>query len=319
MKKDIDIQMLRDVLLCAQKYFQFKRNSLTKPAEILSALVHQTLIKIEQGHPIGDVIFDYTEIHKLVWGEIANTDTASKKVRSHKTKVIELLGEGSELSEFLMEQGAETLLTFESDESKGGAGATTYMWLGLASNSDVSGNRASNTAVYRATQLNKPFFWVKPFTNTVLKGWSIWGFLLLPLTVLLGIPVLFISLTKTQSTIYIIVAGIVILVLWRIGLIVYELFAKGVAKAPDWMVRLSQQNALFATNREYSTDEKKRGHKIIELVTYEAVCPICGDSIIIENGGKEFGGRYVGKCTLAPSEHVFTFDHVTKVGKSLRE
>ncbi|MFQ3237056.1 MAG: hypothetical protein ACI9C4_002634 [Paraglaciecola sp.] len=45
---------------------------------------------------------------------------------------------------------------------------------------------------------------------------------------------------------------------------------------------------------------------------------LCGDPIIIKNGGKKFGGRYVGKCTLAPSEHVFIFDHLTKRGLPAR-
>jgi hypothetical protein len=60
------------------------------------------------------------------------------------------------------------------------------------------------------------------------------------------------------------------------------------------MVRLSERNVLFIVNREISTDKERRAHKIIELVVFEA------------------------KCTLAPQEHVFSFDHITKKGKHLR-
>lgn len=97
-----------------------------------------------------------------------------------------------------------------------------------------------------------------------------------------------------------------------------QLITKGVASAPDWMVRLSEQNALFTVNREATTDKKGRRHKIIELVVYEAECPTCKDSLFIEKGDKEFNGRYVGKCALAPQEHVFSFDHITKKGNYLR-
>jgi hypothetical protein len=132
--------------------------------------------------------------------------------------------------------------------------------------------------------------------------------------VVLGIPFLLFSLSKFQSSIYILFVVISIVLLWRIGYIIYELIEKGVAKTPDWMVRLSERNILFIVNREISTNKEMRSHKIIELVVFEAECPICGDIIFIENGGKEFNRRYVGKCTLAPSEHIFTFDHITKRG-----
>jgi hypothetical protein len=155
-------------------------------------------------------------------------------------------------------------------------------------------------------------------TNTTLKGKGVWVFLLVPVCVVLGIPFLLFSISKVQSSIFAVFAVIVMIMLWRFGYIIYELITKGVASAPDWMVRLSEQNALFTVNREDSTDIEGRRHKIIELVVYEAECPTCKDSLYIENGGKEFNGRYVGKCALAPSEHIFTFDHITKRGKLVR-
>lgn len=151
-------------------------------------------------------------------------------------------------------------------------------------------------------------------TNTILKGWGFWMFILIPICVVIGIPFLLFSLSKIQSFVYILFVIVSVYLLWRLGYIIYELMEKGVAKAPDFMVRLHDTNAMFVVSREVSVDKEKKGAKLIKLVTYEAECPICGDIIFIENGGKEFNNRYVGKCTLAPQEHVFTFDHITKLG-----
>lgn len=318
MRKDIDIQLLKRVLLHAKIYFQLRLDSLTKPAEIVCALVNETLVQINKEIPIQKVIFDYEEIHQLVWGKPESSANVAKKVRDHKVKVLELLAEDSELSQYLIDQGESNYLTFETNESIGGAGAKTTMYLALSGDGNNIQSSNCDIAIYRATQLKKPYFWIKPFTNTVLKGWGVWGFLLIPMCGLLGIPYLVFSLSKTQSVFYSIFAVLCIYILWRLGLIVYELMEKGVAKAPDWMIRLSDKNALFTVNREYSTAREKRGHKVIELVIYEASCPVCGDFLYIENGGKEFNARYVGKCNIAPKEHTFTFDHVTKIGKLVR-
>jgi hypothetical protein len=320
MKRSMDIQLFKEVLIHSQRYFQLKVNSINKPDEIVNALVNKTLSQLEDEIPLINIVFNYVDIHNLVWPVSDNLDPAAAaiKVRRHKPKIVEMVVPASTLSEYLKDQGLEYRLTFESDDSKGGAGSTTNMWLGIEDINKQIKSAASNLAIYRATQIKKPFFWVQPLTKTVLKGWGGWAFILIPVCVVLGIPFLLFSLSKFQSSIYALFVVISIVLLWRLGYIIYELIEKGVAKTPDWMVRLSERNALFIVNREISTDKEKRSHKIIELVVFEAECPICGDIIFIENGGKEFNSRYVGKCTLAPSEHIFTFDHITKRGKSAR-
>jgi hypothetical protein len=320
MKKNIDIQVFKEVLLYAQQYFQLKINSLKKSEEILMALVDETLRQLDEDIPPINIVFDYVDIHNLVWpiSETLDPVAASKKVRRHKSKLIEIVLPDSSLTEYLEGQGIENRLTFESDDSKGGAGATTNMWLGIDEGNTHTDSNSTNIASYRATQIKKPFFWVQPMTNTVLKGWGFWMFILIPVCVVFGIPFLLFSLSKVQSFLYVLFVIASVYLLWRLGYIIYELMEKGVAKAPDFMVRLHDRNAMFVVGREVSTDKEKRGAKSIELVTYEAECPVCGDIIFIENEGKEFNGRYVGKCTLAPKEHVFSFDHITKTGKHLR-
>jgi hypothetical protein len=218
----------------------------------------------------------------------------------------------------LKDEGLSHWLTFEIDISRGGAGATTNIWLSISDKVNQDDKNKSGFAEYRATQIKRPYFWVQPMTNTLLKGWGFWMFILIPVCVVFGIAFLLLSLGKVQSFIYVLLVIVSVYLLWRLGYVIYELMEKGVAKAPDFMVRLYDRNAMFVVSREVSIDKEKRGAKLIELVTYEAECPICGDIIFIENGGKEFNSRYVGKCTLAPSEHIFTFDHITKRGSLAR-
>jgi len=57
---------------------------------------------------------------------------------------------------------------------------------------------------------------------------------------------------------------------------------------------------------------------------YVADCPICGvkdagrSAINPAPGGWEFHGRVVGRCAHAPQEHVWSFDHITRIGRFLR-
>ena len=58
--------------------------------------------------------------------------------------------------------------------------------------------------------------------------------------------------------------------------------------------------------------------KSIKAVRYTAKCPACDGTISAQSGGLEFKGRIIGRCEHAPKEHIYSFDHVTRKGKSLR-
>ncbi len=62
----------------------------------------------------------------------------------------------------------------------------------------------------------------------------------------------------------------------------------------------------------------------IQLVSYWATCPICKEKlkrnvrIDVSKGGKEFHNRLIGRCSESPIEHIYSFDHITRIGKPLR-
>lgn len=57
--------------------------------------------------------------------------------------------------------------------------------------------------------------------------------------------------------------------------------------------------------------------EVLEVVRYEAVCPICGSTLQLADGAPERPGRTVGRCIDAPREHVFSYDPVSHEGSRL--
>lgn len=58
--------------------------------------------------------------------------------------------------------------------------------------------------------------------------------------------------------------------------------------------------------------------RTLKIVRYTAVCPLCQGEMTAKSGGFDFFGRLVGRCENSPQEHVYSFDHVTRTGRSLR-
>jgi len=51
------------------------------------------------------------------------------------------------------------------------------------------------------------------------------------------------------------------------------------------------------------------------LVSYAANCQMCGDRINVHNGSLIPWGRLIGCCARNPVEHIYSFDHVTRLGR----
>lgn len=98
-------------------------------------------------------------------------------------------------------------------------------------------------------------------------------------------------------------------VIWRIQLrpLVW-LLEDRIALASDSLVKLKEDTAHL--------DMAKDGdHRYIRLVRYTAVCPICAGNIELRYGHGANYRRIFGCCTEVPTEHVFTFDRITKQGQ----
>jgi hypothetical protein len=92
----------------------------------------------------------------------------------------------------------------------------------------------------------------------------------------------------------------------------FELPTKKIVNAPWWMQSTDGDRLL-----EHRTPPKYP-NKSIKAVTYTSTCPICTAKVTAKFSRFQFMGRIVGRCENAPVEHVFSFDHVTRSGQSLR-
>lgn len=95
---------------------------------------------------------------------------------------------------------------------------------------------------------------------------------------------------------------------------IHEIMEKGVTTLPIFMAPVTTRNAMLVLTKERNNEQVALKMKAI---VYECKCGMCGENILIEKS-REFRGRYIGKCAVAPTEHIYSFDHVLKTGKFLR-
>jgi hypothetical protein len=93
-----------------------------------------------------------------------------------------------------------------------------------------------------------------------------------------------------------------------------ELFELRIVMAPALLIPLSKDNVTLELRR--STDGGVDG---LVFARYSSSCPACNASVELFDGGKDFPGRIVGRCRRSAREHVYSFDHVSKIGRPLRD
>jgi len=92
---------------------------------------------------------------------------------------------------------------------------------------------------------------------------------------------------------------------------------KRVGIAPFWMLNLNVYSAQLRAIKLDKVKSNGKQFRTLELVIYKADCPICGNDVSIVNGKGKFKGRLIGECDESPREHIFSFDHVLKIGEKL--
>ena len=309
-----DIQELKESLQLADKFLNEKLNQQGKAEEVLHAIVIKSLELINNEISVRDIYFDYADIYAAVWGE-GDTDKASRTVRGYVTEITnDKLSADSELNIFLVSESCQPLSLIV--ETSTGGKRTQFYLLTCQQVDQSTDEQSDNSVEYVATKLPKPYWWVKPLMEIKVTVWRV--FCVVATGILLGWVGVY-SLSKvfsgSVSTAMAIIALSIAAIAGYLMMRLSELSTKGLTQIPSFMVPLKQANSLFTLARD--TVKEKQNLKIL-AVTYEAKCPLCGDKIIIEKS-REFHGRYVGKCAIAPSEHVYTFDHVLKKGRFLRD
>lgn len=76
-------------------------------------------------------------------------------------------------------------------------------------------------------------------------------------------------------------------------------------------------NELFGQLRTMPEGSGKDRRRIFAVVRHWGNCPVCSAEVDLDDGGRAFPERLVGRCHDAPTEHVFSFDPVRLVGQRL--
>lgn len=93
-----------------------------------------------------------------------------------------------------------------------------------------------------------------------------------------------------------------------------HLFDLGIIMAPSALTPMSADNVTLELRRHGAADTIGE----LAFVRYTGTCPRCDALVVIFSGEKEFTGRLIGRCRRSPREHVYSFDHVHRIGAPLR-
>ena len=312
-----DIQDLKQVLQAAKTFFlEVKSPSLIRE-HILKKLIDDSFSQLEQGVSVSNIQFTYEEIYGNDWPGTAikdpTTDNIRRSVAKYIKQVNEYLTSDSAFINFLKERCSGSTLVISSDGSLGGN--KKHIFLKVNNDERQSFGDQSIPIFYRATAFPKPSRILKPLLRLDMGGDGRKRFLLMlaaSFFVLFGavFGVFYGIVSNAITVMSLLLLSVPCFLFLRA---VYEIGEHGLTRVPEFALNLSDQNVLVTTSKNLET-----GDKVIELLQWEAVCPICDSKVYIEKGSHKGKGRYVGRCSISTQEHVYTFDHATKKGEFLR-
>lgn len=325
----VDLDELVKTCNCLKEYFVQTSNTERKPVEIFLALMDKTIVYIEDGSNSADLVFDANEICEASFNPKDNYSAAKEFITRNRKGFDKLIKENLEsIAHFCSLNEVKFLPNIKNTESQGGH--KTFFYIGLTPLSNNINHKVelkskhsnvSNIAIeYAVPQLPKAATWAKPLLNLKISGWKFYSYITIPiLAVVITYCLLLWNIYAISDTSlkYTIIIGSLLVVLYCLFTPFYEAIDKRVGLAPIWLTKLRISSAQL---RYIRTDKKRpNGNNVraLQLVVYQAKCPICGNEVLIEKGKYAHKGRLVGVCNESPREHVFTFDHVTKKGRLL--
>lgn len=217
----------------------------------------------------------------------------------------------------LIENGLSETLCFEKIDAGGGSGNNAiYMVKVKAIDKGDSAilqkaNEGGDIS-YSLTEILKLPFWARPFSRIQLKGWIKAVYILLPLIAGFAFIPLSIYLIKTGDIVSVTAISAVMVCAYFLFKPFYSVLDTGVVRAPEWMLPMTELSGLLVKN---STEEGK----VLILTQYKGVCPLCSGSVDIVVGKGQHKNRLIGQCEMSGQEHIYSFDHITKVGFHLGE
>lgn len=302
----------------------------TKALMVARALATETLERIASGRQ--SVVFNSANIAELIQQRVPAEGATAWLSKVWKDLEHRLEERRSGFQDTARQAGATVYAWPKKLPGAGGAGnSSTYSieFLPIPTVEEPpTAPLAADISYVRELTL-EPAFWVKPLLRTgfVLTGWRRASFIGFGATVIVSVGTAlvwtWVGIARSWSSPQI--GGVVLLLLFGamaawLGISILRpisnLIDRRIIVSPDALVSFRELNVQLELSRERSAPEEP--HRVIRLVRYSGRCPVCGETVHLSDGRREFPERLVGRCEEHPSEHVYSFDRYTKTGRFLR-
>jgi len=330
MEKDVQLD-IDELLSTSQKTISYLENSswgAQKPVELLSALHDYTDQYIADGVDVADIRVTAGEWAAMVRTDKMESDAARKFVTTHLKKLKEYLAENREEVDLKLRQAnSRHRLVVNKTASQGQH--KVYYYLGLEEIETEADEELGQEAIqnrenvlrYRIRKIQQPVLWARPLLKLDLEGVNLWLMGGIPSFLLIGMFFWLVSImrlsTYSQLSLYLPVV-VALYMTWLMVRPLYHAIERRVAIAPIWLIRLRMASAQLDFRATQRNHPNGRPVRQLRIVCYQGNCPICGAMVNVRSGSHEFQGRLVGRCDEAPEEHLYSFDHITKIGVPLR-
>lgn len=299
-----------------------KKTALT----ILERMGDQTFENVYEHQSVpGDETCQFVSCDIGDWFDRKRGDTEASRnwLKPHLKAYRDYVEQNSdELDETLKKRGCKHRLVIDDTGSRGGDRNHYYLSLQKVEGLDAKLIDLPDGHIeYQVRQVPKMlpcFEWMRRID---LDGWKLKTYLGVPLILGAAWVILMLWVSTFQNYQYIsawLLYSVVLFGLWVFVHPFYGLLERRVSMAPDWMLPWSvivAQLEMVPMNQWKANGTPVRS---IRLVRYGGDCSVCGAPVAVVKGRREFGGRLIGQCNESGAEHLFSFDHVSKVGVPLR-
>ncbi len=259
--------------------------------------------------------------------DLTDTDEVGRKIRKYWLGLQAIWpSKAKGVEEHLSAAGLAGQVAPDKHESAGGAGRPSRYFvryradpLGVEDSKPAAVPLSEGEIQYFTDDLIEAGWRLRWFSNGYrLSGWRrqvfIWYFIAHVMAVLalffLLLAFFFLPGIPADPKIFVAIPALIAAICYS-AWPMFDLIERRIIVAPGWLQ--SHPNDVVLEVR----CPPRHDHKHLQAVRYTARCGICSGRVHIQSGGFRFWGRLVGVCDGSPREHVYSFDHITRLGARL--
>ncbi|MGZ8222925.1 MAG: hypothetical protein ACXW1Z_19450 [Methylobacter sp.] len=333
----MDSKQLKDAALCALKFIEIYsgRDAKTLRYKALKAISISTVDDLGKGKSGMECRYTAFHIFHTITGKNSFEDSDKRNVNRYLTDLHENLPKHNEmLKQIAIENSLTAIPSYDFGASTGiGSGNYSEHFITPVAldlneiNFSSEKPKVGEIKYYLESITNLPFLfkWVNNFELSEWRKKTLVALLCIALITVMCLYLLFILvfMYSTNGGLEIVralfgILGISTIIILPIRQL-YLCLTNRIIQAPILLQPSDNTNAqveYISTNKISETTGKVI--RKFRVVSYSSICPLCNSRIEVENGGREFHNRLVGRCLEAPLEHVYSFDRVLCVGHPLR-